>query len=108
MKKDCPTVIRSLCQALNYPLSEKKVGLLANDLSFDNFKKNPSVNKEHLNKKSGETFIRKGAVGDWKNHVSEESANREWDRWIMEKIRHFRLDQGDLEHVLNTLANNKL
>ena len=30
-------------------------------------------------------FIRKGIIGDWKNHFTPE-LNRQWDSWIAEQL----------------------
>jgi len=38
--------------------------------------------------KSLQTFIRKGAVGDWKNHFPAEILEA-WDEWIeMKRVEH--------------------
>ena len=37
-------------------------------------------------KKSKGSFIRKGIVGDWKNHFTPEM-NAEWDPWIEENLK---------------------
>jgi len=71
------------------------VSTLANHLSFKNMKKNPSVNLEPIMaKKNGPefvqteelSFIRRGEVGDWKNHMTPEMASR-FDAWTEENIR---------------------
>ncbi len=55
---------------------------------METFKSNSAVNKRDELKldtdptrdKEG-SFIRKGEVGDWRNHFDEEM-NRDWDDWI--------------------------
>eukprot|EP00095_Tigriopus_kingsejongensis_P000239 maker-scaffold55_size446313-snap-gene-3.26 protein:Tk00239 transcript:maker-scaffold55_size446313-snap-gene-3.26-mRNA-1 annotation:"hypothetical protein DAPPUDRAFT_55135" len=82
MKKDLRSVIEDTSNWLNRPLSPWHVDRLESHLSFDNFKKNPSVNNGALtNPKTGQCFIRKGKVGDWKHHFDAET-NREWEEWI--------------------------
>jgi estrone sulfotransferase len=58
-------------------------------------RKNPSVNLEPIMaKKNGPDFlqatelrfIRKGEVGDWKNHMTSEMATQ-FDAWIEENLR---------------------
>ena len=54
-------------------------------LHIDNFKKNPSVNKIH--EMRGKTnFIRKGIVGDYRNHFDEKMV-QEWDEWLNEEFK---------------------
>ena len=45
------------------------------------------VNKEtEIPGKGDRQFIRKGVVGDWKNHFSPESS-AEWDQWIAKEFQ---------------------
>ena len=49
-------------------------------------KQNESVNYSDLgDKNKGEAFMRKGQIGDWKNHFTPQM-NQEWDQWIKEKL----------------------
>jgi len=87
MKKDQKSVIQSLCHFLDHPLAEGKVDELVENLKFDKMKKNMAVNmvgKEN-DKPKGE-FMRKGIVGDWKNHFDEETEKR-WNQWIEKNIQ---------------------
>ena len=34
----------------------------------------------------GNSFIRKGKVGDWKNYFDDQM-NRDWDPWIEEQLK---------------------
>jgi hypothetical protein len=77
---------------LGKTLSETQVTELADHLSFSSMKKNPSVNLEPIMaKKNGPDFlqstelrfIRKGEVGDWKNHMTPEMAAK-FDAWTEE------------------------
>lgn len=74
MKKDLRKTVDDVAKFFNKDLSEEQVEKLIDHLSFDSMQKNPSVNNEHL-KKSGKVkgnaqFIRKGVVGDFKNHLT--------------------------------------
>ncbi len=41
-----------------------------------------------MNKKDelGPNFLRKGIVGDWKNHFDDKT-NEEWDEWIKDELK---------------------
>jgi hypothetical protein len=95
LKKDLECAIRKTSAFLGKTLTEADVSTLANHLSFKNMKKNPSVNLEPIMaKKNGPefvqtedlSFIRRGEVGDWKNHMTPEMASC-FDAWTEENIR---------------------
>ncbi|XP_069695752.1 luciferin sulfotransferase-like [Periplaneta americana] len=95
MKRDQASAIKKTADFLGKTLSEAEVQQLAEHLSFSNMKKNPAVNLEPIiAKKNGPDylqktdlrFIRKGEVGDWKNHMSPEMAAR-FDTWTEENLR---------------------
>nr|ANI86000.1 sulfotransferase [Locusta migratoria migratoria] len=95
MKRDQKGAIRKTAAFLGKTLTEEQVNQLAEYLSFGNMKKNPAVNLEPIiAKKNGPEFlnkcdlrfIRKGEIGDWKNHMSEELAAH-FDVWTEENIR---------------------
>ena len=76
-------------------MTDDQVDQLAEHLSFGSMKKNPALNLEPIMaKKNGPEFlqtsdlrfIRKGEVGDWKNHMSPEMAAR-FDAWSEEHLR---------------------
>jgi len=89
MKRDLPAVIRRVANFLQKDLSEEQVKLLASHLSFDNMKNNTAVNKddvlETIRKKvkgiEKASFMRKGEVGDWENHLTKEQVERmqQWE-----------------------------
>ncbi|XP_062704881.1 luciferin sulfotransferase-like [Aedes albopictus] len=92
MKRNLPTVIRQTAEFMNVGrnLTDEDVQQLCDHLQFDRMQKNPAVNMEPLMKNSAQIddkasvkFIRKGAIGDWKNHMSEELSRR-FDAWISE------------------------
>ena len=88
MKKDQKGVIDELIEFLNHPLTEEKIEALVDHVKFENMQKNQSTNAI----KSGDKqFMRKGKVGDWKNHFDEKS-NEEFEAWILENIRETELE----------------
>nr|ADD38708.1 Estrogen sulfotransferase [Lepeophtheirus salmonis] len=82
MKKD---IIKEMKKVLDFmkwdELSEEKLQILNEHLSFNKFQKNSAVNLDLYNgikvkvNKNGH-FIRKGIVGDWKNYFSSEMSDR--------------------------------
>ena len=87
MKKDQKSVVRSLCDFLEHPLSEEQMDRLVKYINFDNMKNNPNATPTAGVKLPPEKsdFLRKGKVGDWKSHFSAEMLER-WDDWIADNI----------------------
>ncbi|XP_058454540.1 luciferin sulfotransferase [Malaya genurostris] len=90
MKRNLPTVIRDCARFMDIDrdLKEEEIVRLCDHLQFDRMQKNPAVNMEPLMQNSAQIdtngsvkFIRKGAIGDWKNHMSDELSER-FDTWI--------------------------
>ena len=100
MKKDQKGVIDELVEFLDHPLSEEKIDALVDHVKFDNMKKNSATN---LFKDGDKQFIRKGQVGDWKNHFDEKS-NETFEAWILENIS--GTDLGDIKHIKDILDKN--
>jgi hypothetical protein len=71
-------VIKSLCEFLNKPLTESQLNAIVEWCSFENMKRNPSVNYDWyktlgLFRKEGD-FFRKGVIGDWLNYYSRDDS----------------------------------
>ncbi|XP_077289159.1 luciferin sulfotransferase-like [Arctopsyche grandis] len=89
MKRDLPSIIRKAAAFLDKQVTDEQIGKLCEHLSFKSMKNNPAVNLEPIiEKTNGKSyleqtklrFIRKGEIGDWKNHMSEEMSQR-FDDW---------------------------
>ena len=81
--------VRKLAQFLGKEISDKEVECIVQETSFAKMKARPTSNFEHIPALSG-PFIRKGEVGDWKNHFNDEqSAN--FDAWISSEIKNEEL-----------------
>lgn len=82
-------MIRKTCEFLEKPLSDSQVEILTEHLSFENMKKNPSVNYEDIvsNMRNlhgsfhDSKFMRKGKVGSYKDEMTPEMV-RKFDAWI--------------------------
>lgn len=90
LKMDLSGQIEKVATFLGKELTPDQIQALVSHLSFDKFKANPSVNYTELQeagyfKKDG-SFIRKGQIGDWKNHFTAEQNSR-FDQWIKDKTK---------------------
>ncbi|PSN57723.1 Sulfotransferase 1C2 [Blattella germanica] len=83
MKKDVEATIARIAEFLEKKITEDEIKQLAEHVSFEKMSKNPSVNRQDVLKALKEEqqredlpmeFIRKGEVGDWRNHMSPEIA----------------------------------
>ncbi|XP_050718949.1 sulfotransferase 1E1-like isoform X1 [Eriocheir sinensis] len=90
MKKDLAGAVRQVAAFLEIEVDDAKVAEVAHHCSFDQMKTNPAANNESLmvdavSENKDIKFMRKGQVGDWKNHLSEkqQKAFKEWtDRYL--------------------------
>jgi len=86
MKKDTKRVVTELADFVNHPLSDTKIEELLHRISFDQMKKNPAANPASMLKlDEGKHFLRKGKIGDWKNHFSGEELKK-IDDWVNKNI----------------------
>ena len=78
MKRDLPHTVRQVSEFLGYPLSPAVVDKISKQTSFENMKENPLANYhwDNQRREGAEPFLRKGAIGDWKTHFSEEQSAR--------------------------------
>ena len=97
MKKDLHKSIRTISQFMGYDLDEATINAIAEECTFDRMKANPLLNLDTsrytkiFNK--DRTFMRKGVVGDWKNHLSPEQT-AQFDTVYHKKIDGSGLDFG--------------
>lgn len=56
------------------PISDENMNILLAAVDFKSFRKNEFVNKTDYFSidENGNSFIRKGVIGDWKSHFNEE------------------------------------
>ncbi|XP_071973529.1 sulfotransferase 2B1-like [Engystomops pustulosus] len=99
MCKDLRRSIKKLCGFLGCPMYSEEVNKIEQNCKFDIMSKNIMVNytlvpKEILDHEQSK-FMRKGVVGDWKNHLTDEQ-NEVFDKLYKEKM-----SNCDLEMVWN-------
>ena len=90
MKKDIKNVAVELILFLrgsSYIISDENMKNLLAAVDLESFRRNKYVNKSNFFKadENGHSFIRKGVIGDWKNHFDEEM-NKEWDSEIERQL----------------------
>ncbi len=88
LRADLDGALNRLMPFLGVTLSPENLQVLKQETSMESLRKKTSVNKVldlKLDPSKGFSFIRKGIVGDWKNHFDQEM-NDEWDKWIQEKL----------------------
>ena len=97
MKADTAAAIEELGEFLQHQISTEQQRLLCEYVMFDNMKKNENAysNTGFNNNNKENHFMRKGIVGDWKNHF-DAATNREYNKWILDKISSSGMDELDI------------
>ncbi|XP_054992503.1 amine sulfotransferase-like isoform X2 [Sorex araneus] len=81
MKKDLKSAVQNLCDFLGKELSEDDVDAVVRQATFKNMKSDSRANynsilKNEVGTKSDGHFLRKGTIGDWKNHFTVAQSER--------------------------------
>ena len=82
--KDLLSSVRTIAEFLNKPLSEEVMQRIAHKCSFDEMAKHPV--SFQVWKVDGISYLRKGEVGDWKNHFTAE-LNEKFETEFLPKAR---------------------
>ncbi|XP_049510188.1 amine sulfotransferase-like [Panthera uncia] len=91
MKKDLRGSVLKICKFLGKELSEEDVDAVVRQATFENMKNDPRANYDNKLKayfgiqKKGH-FLRKGTIGDWKNHMTAEQ-NEKFDMIFQTKMK---------------------
>lgn len=94
MKNNPYDSITAVAEHLGYRLSEEVLLSIVAQTSFNSMKTNDKANKSWRNmycSAQSSLFMRKGTIGDWKNHFTEEQSLR-MDRMIAEKLGEICVD----------------
>ncbi len=76
MKQDHKGHVIKLASFLGYKLSDKQVDVIVENSSFEAMSKKVLEHKTIRGWRSERSpFMRKGAIGDWVNHYSQEQSN---------------------------------
>ncbi|CAH3151103.1 unnamed protein product [Porites lobata] len=85
LKKDLYSNVERISKFLGINLPEDVIARIAHQCTFSEMKKN-AANFKVDNNPSKPSFLRKGEVGGWKSHFSEE-LNRQFDERLFSKIK---------------------
>ena len=84
MKKDHRGAVKKLAEFMGYNLKEEVIDRIVGKSTFQSMKDNPTTDPNKVEapvpifKPGEQPFLRKGVVGDWKNHFTPEQ-NAEFD-----------------------------
>ena len=97
MKADIKATIDDISEFIGQPLTEEQKDILQDHVKFDNMKKNINAysNTSYNTTNPELHFMRKGIVGDWANYFDEQT-NKEYNEWILEKIKGSGLENLDI------------
>ncbi|KAG8583498.1 hypothetical protein GDO81_008445 [Engystomops pustulosus] len=70
MKEDFPSSLKKISEFFQLSLSEEQINLVASRTSFNSMKEK----SDNTHGKLGDSFFRKGEIGDWKNYFTEEQS----------------------------------
>uniref|UniRef100_UPI00398F8D04 amine sulfotransferase-like n=1 Tax=Pristiophorus japonicus TaxID=55135 RepID=UPI00398F8D04 len=87
MQKDLRASIQKICDFLGKELDDEKLDIVTEQCTFKVMKINPMANYENIeNKNPNGAFLRKGIVGDWKNHFTVAQSEM-FDRIYQERMK---------------------
>ena len=95
LKRNHKATIESIANFLSYSLAPETLDKIVEQTTFDAAKKNPAANMFWVDKitinGSSAKFMRKGIIGDWESHFTEDQSAR-MDCTVKEKLLGTGLD----------------
>ncbi|XP_034379605.1 amine sulfotransferase-like isoform X2 [Arvicanthis niloticus] len=96
MKKDLRSSVLKICNFLEKELNEEDVDAVVRQATFENMKSDPLANCNYIInneigvKNNDGDFLRKGTIGDWKNHLTVKQ-NERFNMIFKRNMKHFPL-----------------
>ena len=93
VKQDLRGTTKTVAKFMEHSLKPEIIDEIVKQSTFESMRVNPTVNffSEYQYPNATTSFVRKGIVGDWKNHFTPEQ-NAEFDRVYAEKMKGSGLD----------------
>ena len=92
MKKDLPAAVNTVASFIGYSLSAEVLAKITQQSTFQSMKSSNTASRSWETRKEGEPpFMRKGAVGDWRNLFTQEQS-AEFDAIYAERTKGTGLD----------------
>ena len=79
LKDDLSGSVKAIAQFVGYSLDDATIDKIAKQCTFESMKDDPLATPDSLSFDSvpnSTPFMRKGVIGDWKNHFSDEQSAR--------------------------------
>ena len=78
MKENLRGAVETVAQFIGYHLTADVVESICEQTTFESMRNNDAANRSWMKDMltEGSTFMRKGEVGDWRNHFSEEQSTK--------------------------------
>ncbi|XP_072135457.1 amine sulfotransferase [Mobula birostris] len=91
LKKDLRATVQKICNFVGRQLDDEQLENVIKYSSFNLMKTNPMANYEGIPKKQMGTFLRKGVIGDWKNHFTVAQSEM-FDKVFQERMKDLPLE----------------
>ncbi len=103
LKKDLKSQVKIIAEFLGFKLSDEEAQAVAEKCTFQAMKSNPNLEVNKFSKviKKG-SHLRKGVVGDWKNHFSNEQLKE------FNKLYQSRLKGTGLEFEFQSISSSQI
>ena len=114
--QDLLAMTRLIAEFIGVNLSEELIRKIVDHCSFNQMKDNPSVNRTEIPLKdlfsnTQKKFMRKGVIGDWKNHFTPEQSAA-FDKCYQDKMKHVQLtiafDREQAEDIMSRSSDNRI